>query len=50
MKHYKFLDPDDDKYEIVIPREVIKDIILNLNVYNLLIALCIIYNNFLILI
>ena len=29
MKNYKFLDPDDDKYEIVIPREVIKDILLS---------------------
>jgi hypothetical protein len=28
MKDYKFLDPDDDRYEINIPREVVKDIIL----------------------
>lgn len=27
MKDYKFLDPDNDKYEIIIPREVVKQII-----------------------
>jgi len=29
VKEFKFLDPDDDRYEISIPREVIKDIILS---------------------
>jgi len=29
MKNYKFLDPSDDKYEIIVPSEVVKDIILS---------------------
>lgn len=29
MKQYKFPDPDNDGYEIVIPNEITKDIIKN---------------------
>ena len=29
MKEFKFLDPDDDNYEIVIPKEIVRDIIIN---------------------
>lgn len=29
MKQHRFTDPDDDKYEITIPGEVVKEIILN---------------------
>lgn len=29
MKEYSFPDPDNDGYEIIIPKEVVKDIIIN---------------------
>lgn len=29
MKEYKFPDPDYEGYEITVPREVVKDIIIN---------------------
>jgi hypothetical protein len=29
MKQYSFTDPDDEEYEITIPSEVVREIILN---------------------